>query len=176
MNERENEFRFSTVMHCYSAVDVTEVEWVKGAFKLDECQYFGSENPFTSENTDPVNDVADEWDRFVAKLETTYVDVYAFLYTCSTLCPLYARGSVARVWCVYNGGTNSLSRAPPTPLSPARPLNGAEWTGCGCCIHRLLSEQPETRHFASYRLISPLIGLSLRFFILLNVDLIMGEG
>ena len=41
--------------------DVTDAEWGKGAFKLDECQYFGSGNPFTSENTDPVNDVADEW-------------------------------------------------------------------------------------------------------------------
>lgn len=24
---------------------------------------------------------------------------------------------------------------------------GPEWTGCGCCIQRGLSEQPETRHF-----------------------------
>lgn len=60
-----------------------------------------------------------------------------------------------RVWCVYNGGVATRCHGtPPTPFSLTELVNGAEWTGCGCCIQQPLSEQPETRHFDWYRLIS----------------------
>ena len=112
-------------------------------------------------------------DRFVAKLENDLpVDVRVPLYLFAAG-PLYT--GQRRVWCVYNGGTNSLSRAPPTPLSPARLVNGG-WMDRMWLLHSpALKWAARNTTLCSYRLISPLIGLSLRFFILLNVDLIMGE-
>lgn len=113
-------------------------------------------------------------DRFVAKLTRPPPGRTRFYI------PVRVYTGRARVWCVYNGGTNSLSRAPPTPFSPTRLVNGG-WMDRMWLLHSppLLSEQQEIRHFAPRIAWSPLIrpfpppSCS---FILLNVDLIIMEG
>lgn len=88
-------------------------------------------------------------DRFVAKLVPASEVQRTHIHTRTRLSAALGgceRGCTRSQW-----GTNSLSRAPPTPLSVDEIVNGS-WMDRMWRPHSATqSEQPETRHFARYR-------------------------